>query len=105
MGFGERSRHVRRPVPDAWSRQFNHEEPQGCLAHKKDPPPRILLKSYTEGPTVVLKEGTVSHERGTPAAESSRLEKTDASSDSPPAAVVAGERASFRLSRFFELPS
>jgi hypothetical protein len=54
---------------------------------------------------VVLRGGAVFDERGTPAAESSRLEKTDASSDSPPAAVVAGERASFRLSRFFELPS
>ena len=39
---------------------------QGHLAHKKPPHPSDLQQGYAQGPTVVLGEGTVSYERGTP---------------------------------------
>ena len=38
---------------------------QGHLAHKKLPTPRTLQQDYTQGPAVVLGEGSVSYERGT----------------------------------------
>ena len=40
---------------------------QGCLAHKKQRPPRTPQKDYTYDPSVVLGGGgAASYERGTP---------------------------------------
>ena len=46
---------------------------QGCLAHKKHPPPRTLQEDYTQGVMVVLGGGAASYERGTPVRQCSEL--------------------------------
>ena len=46
---------------------------QGCLAHKKQRPPRTLQQDYAWGPIVVRGGGAVSYERGTPVRRSGRI--------------------------------